>query len=52
MLSSFALYQDLGEGMTRTSLSERDGGDDILEAMEVLVPDVMWSMWRQAVVRF
>ena len=37
----FRFYQDVGKGVTRTSLSERDGGDDILEAMEVLVPDVI-----------
>jgi len=37
----FRFYQDLGKGVTRTSLSERDGGDDILDAMEVLVPDVI-----------
>lgn len=34
-------YQDMGKGVVRTELGERDGGDDILEAMDEQKPDVI-----------
>ena len=34
-------YQNTGEGVTRTTLAERDGGDNILEVMEAAQPDVI-----------
>lgn len=34
-------YQEMGKGVVRTELGERDGGDDILEVMEQNQPDVV-----------
>ncbi|PZO18181.1 MAG: hypothetical protein DCF25_10145 [Leptolyngbya foveolarum] len=34
-------YQNIGQGVTRTLLAQRDGGDHILEAMEDQQPDVI-----------
>lgn len=34
-------YQGMGEGVVRTELAERDGGDDMLEAMEEQQPGVV-----------
>ena len=34
-------YQSLGDGVVRTELAERDGGDEILAAMEEDQPDVI-----------
>ncbi len=34
-------YQNIGQGVTRTLLAQRDGGDQILEAMEDQQPDVI-----------
>ena len=37
----YRYYQRLGNGVVRTELAERDGGDDILAAMEEAQPDVI-----------
>ena len=37
----FRFYRNLGKGVVRTALNERDGGDDILDAMEAQQPDVI-----------
>ena len=37
----FRFYRGWGKGVVRTALSERDGGDDILDAMEAQQPDVI-----------
>lgn len=34
-------YQKVGDGVVRTVLADRDGGDDILQAMEEAQPDVI-----------
>ena len=37
----YRYYQGMGNGVVRTRLAERDGGDDILQAMEEEKPDVI-----------